>query len=251
MRLRGYSDKTPKPMVEVGHRPILWHVMKYYASFGHKDFILCLGYKADFIKEYFINYSEYVTNDFVLTEGGRNVSLLSSDIHDWKITFVDTGYTACIGERLQMVRPHLEGEEMFLANYSDNVTDFHLPPLIDRMSKEDWVASFVAVRPPHSFHVVSLGENDRVNRIEETAEADLWINGGYFILKQEIFEYMRPGEELVLEPFQRLIEAQRLLGVKYTGFWKNMDTFKDKMELDEMHGRGEAPWQIWKDPKQT
>lgn len=247
MRLRDYSTKTPKPMVEIGHRPILWHVMKYYASYGHKDFILCLGYKADYIKDYFLNYREHITNDFVMSEGGRNVSLLSSDIQDWRITFVDTGYTTCIGERLRLVRNHLEGEEFFLANYSDNVTDFHLPELIDRVQTSDCVGSFVAVKPPHSFHVVSIDDEANVDGIHETKDADLWINGGYFVLRQEIFEYMRPGEELVFEPFQRLIEAKKLVAMKHTGFWKNMDTSKDRMELDEMHARGDAPWEIWKD----
>src|SRR6478609_5593576 len=130
-RLREYSDTIPKPMVNIGHRPILWHVMKYYAHYGHKDFILCLGYKADVIKKYFLEYDECVSNDFVLSGGGKNLQLLSSDIHDWNITFVDTGLTSNIGQRLKAVQRQLEGEEMFLANYTDGLSDVPLPAVIE------------------------------------------------------------------------------------------------------------------------
>jgi glucose-1-phosphate cytidylyltransferase len=128
MRLREYSENTPKPLVHIGSRPVLWQVMKYYAHYGHKDFILCLGWKGDAIKEYFLNYSECSSNDFVMESG--KVNLLHSDIHDWKITFVDTGVHANIGERLMAVRPHLKNEETFLANYTDGLSDFPLPSLI-------------------------------------------------------------------------------------------------------------------------
>ena len=245
MRLRDYSDKIPKPMVEVGHRPILWHVMKYYAHFGHKDFILCLGYRSETIKNYFINYEEFLSNDFVLSDGGRKVSLLRTDIHDWKISFVDTGYDSSIGERLRRVRRHLEGEEIFLANYSDNVTDFYLPTLIDDVRGSDAVAAFLAIPPPYSFHVADIQGDGSVSSIRDTASADMWINGGYFVLRQEIFDYLRPGEELVVEAFSRLIAEQRLIATKHTGFWQNMDTFKDKAQLDELHAKGRAPWQVW------
>ena len=123
MRMREFSETIPKPMVPIGYRPIMWHLMRYYAHFGHKDFILCLGYRGDSIKEYFLNYKEWLSNDFVLSGGGADVQLLSSDIDDWRITFVDTGTHSNIGERLRAVRPHLEGEEIFLANYSDGLTD--------------------------------------------------------------------------------------------------------------------------------
>src|SRR3954465_13444214 len=130
MRLREYSENIPKPMVPVGYRPILWHVMRYYAHFGHKDFILCLGYKGDTIKKYFLEYDETQSNDFVLSQGGKQVDLLASDIHDWKITFVDTGLNSNIGMRLKAVQPFLEGEEMFLPIYSQGVSDLPLTPLV-------------------------------------------------------------------------------------------------------------------------
>src|SRR5690242_13738624 len=135
MRLREYSETIPKPMVNIGYRPILWHVMKYYAHYGHKEFILCLGYKADMIKNYFLNYNECLSNDFTLSEGGKTLQLLNSDIQDWKITFVDTGVSTNIGQRLKMVEQHLEGEDVFLANYTDGLTDLPLPQLIDSFLK--------------------------------------------------------------------------------------------------------------------
>ena len=134
MRLRGYSEDVPKPMVTIGARPVLWHVMKYYAHFGHKDFILCLGYKASVIKNYFLEYEESVSNDFVFSQGGRKLEFMQRDIDDWNITFVDTGSRATIADRLRLVEPYLEGEEMFLANYSDGLTDFHLPKMIQEFT---------------------------------------------------------------------------------------------------------------------
>ena len=196
MRIRDYSDKIPKPMVEIGYRPILWHVMKYYAAYGHTDFVLCLGYKADVIKRYFVQYDEYLSNDFALRGSGNEVHLFHQDIREWNITFVDTGYDSSIGERLLQVERHVRDDEMFLANYSDNLTDFHLPDLVSRMQASDHVAGFLAVKPPHTY--------------------------------------------------QRLIEERRLLALRYEGFWQNMDTFKDRSMLNDMHERGRAPWEIWR-----
>jgi len=245
LRLRETSDQVPKPMVPIGPRPIIWHVMKYYAHYGHKDFILCLGYKGETIKEYFINYSEWISNNFILT-GGKNPELASRDIDDWKITFVDTGLETLIGQRLRAVQPYLEGEEVFLANYSDNLTDFHLPNLTERFLAEDKVAGFLCVRPSQSFHVVDASPNGDVTDIRDAASSDIWLNGGYFILRKKIFEYMRDGEELVVEPFQRLVRENKLMAYKYDGFWACMDTFKEKQRLDDMSAKGGAVWQVWK-----
>lgn len=243
MRLRDYSDKVPKPMIPIGYRPILWHVMKYYAAWGHKDFILCLGHRADAIKSYFVDYQEHLTNDFVL-EGGRRLSLLSSDLDDWRITFVDTGHDTNIGDRLGAVREHLEGCGSFLANYADNLTDYPLPELIEAAQQSDSLAAFLAVPPPHSYHIADIDDSDRVTAIRDVRSAGVWINGGYFVLREEVFEYMRPGEELVLEPFARLAREKRLLAKRYKGFWQNMDTFKDRTLLEEMHARGDTPWRV-------
>jgi glucose-1-phosphate cytidylyltransferase len=244
-RLRDYSETVPKPMVPIGYRPLIWHVMKYYASFGHKDFILCLGYKADHIKNYFLNYNEAVSNDFVLSEGGQKLDMMATDIHDWRITFVDTGYSSNIGERLKAVQEHVQDEEMFLANYSDTLTDFPLPELVDQMRATNDVAGFLCVKPSASFHFVQMGDTGSVDSILDVRDTDLWINGGYFVLRPEIFDYMEQGDELVLAPFSRLIKEDRLLGYKYPGFWMAMETFKDKMILDEMYEKEEAPWQVW------
>ncbi|HEY9844891.1 MAG TPA: glucose-1-phosphate cytidylyltransferase [Candidatus Caenarcaniphilales bacterium] len=249
MRLREYSESIPKPMVNIGYRPILWHVMKYYAHYGHKDFILCLGYKADVIKNYFLNYSEAVSNDFILSGGGRELQLLNNDILDWKITFVDTGLTANIGQRLKAVEKYLEGEEVFLANYSDGLTDLHLPRLIDYFDKQNKIASFLCVKPNQSFHIASIRKDGVVSEIKDIKRSNMWINGGYFVFKKEIFNYINQGEELVYEPFQRLIDKTELVAYKHTGFWTCMDTFKDKQQLDDMYARGGAPWEVWKLPE--
>lgn len=241
------GDDVPKPMVQIGgQRPLLWHVMKYYAHFGHNDFILCLGYRAETIKEFFLNYNEFMSNDFILEHGGVIKRPLKEDIQDWRITFVDTGLKACVGERLKAVEPYLEGEEMFLANYSDGLTDLPLTGYIDRFKNSAKVGAFLCVRPPHTNHVVIVNDQGDVTGIQPIRAADLWINGGYFVFRREIFEYMQAGEELVEEPFNRLIHENKLFAYKYDGFWTCMDTFKEKQQLDGMCARGETPWQVWR-----
>ena len=247
LRLRDYSQNTPKPLVPIGNRPILWHLMNYYAHFGHKDFILCLGYQAAAIKEYFLNYQEALSNDFVLSEGGREVTLLKRDIDDWRITFVDTGLHSNIGERLVAVRGHLEGEDVFLANYADGLSDLPLDAYVDNFMKKGRTACFLSVRPNAMFHVVRTDEDGAVQALESMSEANIRINGGYFIFRQNIFDYIQKGDELVLEPFERLISANQLSAHSYDGFWRCMDTFKDRQALDDMFAREEAPWQVWKD----
>ena len=249
MRLRDYADNIPKPMVEIGYRPILWHIMKYYAYYGHKEFILCLGYRADVIKNYFLNYNECISNDFVLSKGSKELRLITSDIDDWTITFLDTGYSSNIGQRLIAVKDYLKGEDMFLANYADGLTDMHLPSMIDQFMARDKIASFVSVKPRHSFHVVSLEKDDRVSEIQHLTQSSIWINGGFFIFKTEIYNYFKNGEELVEEPFQRLIEKGELITYKHEGFWASMDTFKDKQQLGEMYRHGNSPWQVWNSKK--
>ena len=248
MRLRDYSETIPKPMVNIGYRPILWHVMKYYAHYGHKDFVLCLGYRADAIKNYFLDYNECASNDFVLSQGGKTVELANSDIHDWRITFADTGVNCNIGQRLKAVEKYLEGEEEFLANYSDGLSDLPLPEQLDHFHNSGKVASFIAVRPNLSYHMVSVheGNGSLVSGIHAINNGSVRINGGYFIFKKQIFDYIREREELVSEPFQRLIDEEQLVGYKYDGFWAGMDTFKDKQQLETLWGSGAAPWEVWK-----
>jgi glucose-1-phosphate cytidylyltransferase len=245
LRLRDYSESIPKPMVPIGYRPILWHIMKYYAHYGHKDFILCLGWRGDVIKEYFLNYNECLTNDFVLS-GNAGVDLRHRDIHDWNITFADTGTTANIGTRLKAVEHYLDGDEVFLANYADNVADFHLPDLTEFFAARQATAAFLSVRPSQTFHPVSVDGGGHVQSIRSVRESDVWINGGFFVFRREIFDYIQNGEELVVEPFRRLIAERKLVSLRHDGFWACMDTYKEKQLLDDMEARGEAPWQVWK-----
>jgi glucose-1-phosphate cytidylyltransferase len=245
IRLREYAETVPKPMVPIGPRPVLWHVMRYYAHFGHCDFILCLGYRADAIKEYFLRYSEAVSNDFVLADGGRSIELLATDIADWRITFVDTGLQATIAQRLRAVRPHLEGDDVFLANYGDVLTDAPINDFIERFQASGRMAAFLAVRPSYSFHVVRTGADDAVTSLTNVRDADIWINGGHFIFRQGIFDYIEDAEELVEQPFARLIEGDRLAAYKYEGFWAPMDTLKEVQMLQAMYESGKSPWTRW------
>jgi glucose-1-phosphate cytidylyltransferase len=245
LRMREASEVVPKPMIPIGSRPVLWHVMKYYAHFGFTDFVLCLGYRAEAIKHFFLTYSEAMANDFVLSDGGANVHLLKTDIHNWNITFVDTGLRASIGERLRAVRHLLTDDEVFLANYGDTLTDANLPAMIARAREEDAAASFLAVRPNYSFHVVSMGPDGRVRAMRDVVGSDIWINGGYFILRMEVLDELGPGEDLVEEPLQRLARAGKVLGQRHEGFWAPMDTLKDKQWLERLHEDGCAPWQVW------
>jgi glucose-1-phosphate cytidylyltransferase len=245
LRLREYADVAPKPMIPIGVRPILWHVMRYYAHFGHQDFILCLGYRADVVKSYFLKYDEAISNDFVMTNGGRSLDLVRTDIQDWRIAFADTGVHTIVGQRLRAVRPYLGDDEMFLANYGDTLTDAPLPELIETFRRSDCVAAFLAIRPTYSFHIVGTEPDGKVCSITHVREADVRINGGYFIFRREIFDYIGEGEELVEEPFRRLIAEGRLMAFRYDGFWAPMDTLKDKQDLDDLYERGDPPWAVW------
>jgi glucose-1-phosphate cytidylyltransferase len=232
-------------MVNIGSRPILWHIMKYYAHYGHKDFILCLGWQADVVKKYFLQYDECISNDFVLSSGGRSVELMHSDIHDWTITFVDTGTRSNIGQRLKAVQTHLEGEEEFLANYTDGLCDAHLPDLIDTFRRRGSTASFISVKPSQSFHAITVLDDGQVGAINPVAETGFLMNGGFFVFRNEFFDYLQEGEELVEEPFQRVMEAGKLSTYVYDGFWSCMDTFKEKQALDDLYAAGTPPWAVW------
>jgi len=207
-RLREYSETIPKPMVNIGARPMIWNVMKYYAHYGHTDFILCLGYRGDMIRNYFLNYDECLSNDFVLSKGGKEVRLYNRDIADWTITFADTGQHSNIGQRLKAVEKYLDGEEVFLANYTDGLSDLPLDIYLDDFLRQRKTGSMLCVRPNHSFH-------------------------------------------LVQEPFRRMITAGQLMAYRHEGFWTCMDTLKDKQILDDMHARGERPWEVWKDAEKV
>jgi glucose-1-phosphate cytidylyltransferase len=246
MRMREYSEAVPKPMVPIGYRPILWHVMKYYAHYGHKDFILCLGYKANTIKDYFLHYDECTSNDFVLSQGGKKLELLASDIQDWNITFANTGLNANIGQRLTAVKKFLANEEMFLANYTDGLSDLCLPEMIDNFTRQNKIASFLGVKPNASFHLIDADNDGFVTDVRHISDCNQRINGGFFAFRNDIFKYMKDGEELVDRPFQRLIAARQLMTHRHSSFWACMDTIKEVHQLEDLYSQGRAPWEVWK-----
>lgn len=245
LRMREQRESIPKPMVPIGSRPILWHLMKYYAYYGHRDFILCIGYKGDTIRDYFLNYNQSFPSDCVVSGAGEHLRLYSSDIEDCRITFADTGVTATIGQRLKAAQKYLDGQETFLANYADGLTDLYLPDLIQRSHSYDRVATFLSVRPNLTYDLVSAGDDGVVGAITPISQSNVRINGGFFVFKQDIFRYLNDGEELVREAFQRLIEEKQLVAYRHNGFWKCMDTFKDKQELEDLVAQGKAPWEVW------
>jgi glucose-1-phosphate cytidylyltransferase len=245
-RLREHSDTVPKPLVNVGFRPIVWHLMRYYAHFGHKEFVLCLGYRGDMIRDYFLNYEECMTSDFTMHgAGSKRIELHGSDANDWKITFVDTGLHSNIGQRLLRARKYLESEPEFLANYADGLSDLPLDLLVDDFRRKKVVASFAAVRSWHSFHAVEADRDGYVTAMGPMRSDQFRINGGFFALRREIFDYIEEGDELVERPFTRLREARLLATYKYDGFWQAMDTFKDKIAFDRMDAKGDCPWKVW------
>jgi glucose-1-phosphate cytidylyltransferase len=240
-------------MVPIGNRPILIHLMRYYAHYGHTEFILCLGYKAEVIKEYFLHYEEALHNDFVLTngKGSRAVNLLHSDIENWRITFVDTGMQANVGQRLKAIAPHIGDDEYFLANYADGLTDLPLPCMIEASQARGAIANFLCVKPTSTMHLVSMADDGLVRDIQPVTTSDIWVNGGYFVLRRAIFDYIGAGEELVEEPFRRLIAEGQLVGHRYEGFWMPMDTFKDQQTLEALYQSGRPPWEVWRAPQPT
>jgi glucose-1-phosphate cytidylyltransferase len=241
-RIREYSESVPKPMIPLGHQPILRHVMQYYSDYGHDDFVLCLGYRANIIKDHFLNSRPHTYADCVVMGGGKDVELLDDQSRDWRVTLIDTGIWRNIGERLWAVRDHVKNERLFLANYSDGLTDVDLDDMVARFEASGKLACFLAVRPPLTYHLADIGDDGTVREFRSSDRSDIWINGGYFVLRPEVFDYMREGEEFVLEPFSRLIEADKLMAYKHEGFWRSMDTLRDWQVLEDMVEKGDMPW---------
>lgn len=246
-RLREYSNTVPKPLVTIGGEPILWHLMRYYAHFGHREFILCLGYRGDVIEEHFAACLE-TSGGVQLGRGARDriFSVRGEAFGDWKVTLVDTGLDAKVGERLKSVESRIENDPVFLANYSDALSDLPLPTYLHHFRRAGALASFACVRPSQTFHTVSLGDGGRVCDIRPASASGLWINGGFFAFRREIFSFLGAGEDLVDEPFRRLIAQDQLIGYRHDGFWACIDTLKDKQMFDDMHSRGEVPWEVWR-----
>jgi len=242
MRMNEYSEDIPKPMIPIGNQPILWHVMQYYSQYGHRDFVLCLGHRANVVKDYFLNYHQAANSDCTISQFGEKIEIVGERPVDWRIWLLDTGIRRNIGQRLLAVRHIVKDEEIFLANYSDGLTDAPLPDMIDRFLRSGKIACFIAIHPSHTFHLVNFDKGGGVCQMSASNESDVWINGGYFIFRNEIFDYIREGEELVVQPFQRLIERGELMAYKYGGFCRAMDTLRDRQALEEMIERGDTPW---------
>lgn len=245
MRLREHSQTLPKPLVRIGDRPLLWHLMRYYAHYGHTEFVLCLGYQGATIRDYFLNYDECMSNDFTLAPGGRH-ELHSSDVSDWSISFIDTGLNSNIGQRLLRAREYLHGESIFLANYADGLSDLPLDAFLEEFSRGDAIAAFAAVQPPRPLAAVYADEAGYVSRIGSIRDGGTLINGGFFAMRPEIFEFLNEGEELLEQPFARLLAAGRLVAYRHHGFWQSLDTHRDKIIFDRMAAQGACPWAVWR-----
>jgi glucose-1-phosphate cytidylyltransferase len=237
-------------MALVGERPLLWHVMRYYAHYGHNDFVLCLGYGASAVKDYFLNYDETRSNDFVLEKGSREVKLLRTDISDWRITFVDTGLNSPIGERLRRVQRYVEDEPTFMANYADVLTNAPLPDMLRRFEASNAVVSLLAVPPQSSHHAVDIADDGVITQVTPMRDLRHWENGGYFVLRPEIFDELNEDEDLVEDAIVRLVRRGRVLAYPYKGYWSPADTVKERAQLDEAYHRGDCPWMIW-DPERS
>ncbi len=247
MRIRADNQSLPKPMTPIGSRPVLWHIMRYYAHFGHKEFILCLGHGAQAVKDYFLTYRETTSNDFVLRQGGEDIEMLGTDISEWSISFIDTGIDTPIGERLRRVRHLLDGDDVFLANYGDVLTDAPMNDLIEQFAKTDAVGQLLAVRAQDSFHVVDIMADSTVTGLTAVADMSMRINGGYFVLRQGIFDFLNEGEDLVMDACVRAAQVGLMRAAQYDGFWAAMDTLKERSALEAQYRRGDSPWALWRE----
>lgn len=225
-RMREYSATIPKPLATIGPDPLLLHLMRYYAHFGHTEFVCCLGHGGDEIRAYFEERPEAACN--------------------WTLHLVDTGLSAAIADRLRAVADFVRNEDIFLANYSDGLSDLPLARYVDAFKASGATAGFVATRISQSYHFVSVDDGGRVTAITPADEADAWVNGGFFVFRPAIFDYLDGADDLVGAPFRRLMAEGRLYGHRHHGFWAAMDTYKDKVRLDRCYETGRAPWEVWK-----
>ena len=244
-RLSEETDLRPKPMVEIGGRPILWHIMKIYSSFGFNDFIICLGYKGYVIKEYFANYFIH-NSDLTISLKDNTIEVHNSNCEPWKVTLLDTGLNTQTGGRIKRVQRYI-GNETFMATYGDGVGDINIKELLEFHKKHGKYATVTAVQPSGRFGVLNIDDKNLVLNFEEKPKGDkAWINGGFFVLEPQIFEYIKGDDTMwEREPLENLAKDGQFVAYKHYGFWKPMDTLRDKRELEELWNSGKPPWKVW------
>lgn len=242
-RLAEETEVRPKPMVEIGQRPILWHIMQHYAHFGHRDFIICLGYKGEYIKKYFSD-SLVMSRDLTIDFAANTVEVLETEREDWRVTLVDTGETTETGGRLARVRRFV-GDETFLMTYGDGVSDVDLDDLVDAHRRRGRLATVTAVHPPARFGKLTI-EDGLVSRFDEKPQmSEGWINGGFFVLEPGVFDHIPGDVDFAREPLESLAANGELSGYCHGGFWQCMDTMRDKSLLNTLWATGSAPWRMW------
>lgn len=245
-RLAEETDHCPKPMVEVGGRPIIWHLMKIFSHAGFNEFIICLGYKGYVIKEYFSNYLLHQSDVTIDLERG-SVEIHRDGVEPWKISLVDTGAKSMTGGRLKGVGHMLRDDEPFFFTYGDGLADVELNALVEEHRKFGKLATVTSVRPPGRYGVLSLDDYSTVTRFVEKPEGEMgWINGGFFVLEKQCLGLIGSAEtSWEDEPLRHLVEAGQLHAYRHNGFWKAMDTLRDKRQLDDMWNSGDCPWKVW------
>ncbi|MBE0651541.1 MAG: glucose-1-phosphate cytidylyltransferase [Bacteroidales bacterium] len=244
-RLSEETSIKPKPMVEIGGKPILWHIMKIYSSFGFNDFIICLGYKGYVIKEYFANYFLHQA-DVTFDIANNKMEVHNNSAEPWRVTLVDTGENTMTGGRLLKVKDYV-GEGTFMMTYGDGVADVNIEKLIELHNKKQQIATLTAVQPSGRFGVLKIDEGNNITQFHEKPQGDgAWVNGGYFVLEQEIFDYLE-NETTIFErkPLEDLAKNGQLNAFYHNGFWMPMDKLSDKQKLEELWTKGEAAWKVW------
>ena len=249
-RIRDVADDIPKPMILIGRYPILWHIMKYYANYGHQEFILCLGYKSQAIKDFFLNYEAH-TKDFtiVLGRGGDVRFHTDHDEANWQVTLADTGLDAMTGARVRKIRDYIGNDEHFMLTYGDGVGDIDVARLLAFHTEHGKILTVTGVRPPGRFGELVADKAGHVSEFNEKPQAAAGrISGGFFVCRREIFDYLNGREELVFEqePMNRLVADGQLMLYPHDGFWQPMDTHREYTLLNRLFDSGKAPWAIWK-----
>lgn len=247
-RISEETTLKPKPMVEVGGKPILWHIMKIYSSYGINDFVVCLGYKGYVIKEYFANYYRHMSN--VTYDLANNTHTIhNNNSENWKVTLVETGENAMTGARIKKVQDYLQGEENFCLTYGDGVSDVDISKLIDFHNANKKIATLTAVKPAGRFGVLGIDTDGKtVHDFQEKPSGDgNYVNGGFFVFSKKIFDYIPQGDDVVLEqePLKKLAKDSQLMSFRHEGFWYAMDTQRDKFHLENLWNSKQAPWKIW------